>query len=79
MQEQSHIHMIISYNLNNAADNDPDFLQNVITGEDTSCLLCDLQSKCPSSICKSPWLPRATKFWQDHSNGKVMLEVLFNL
>ena len=62
----------------NSADNDPTFLNRIITGDETWCFLYDPQQKQQSITWKTPVSPRQKKPRQDKSKGKVMLELFFD-
>ena len=60
-----------------SADDDPTFLNRIITGDETWCFLYDPQLKRQSAIWKTPVSPRQKIPRQDRSKGKVMLELVF--
>uniref|UniRef100_A0A1B6MJV2 Mos1 transposase HTH domain-containing protein n=1 Tax=Graphocephala atropunctata TaxID=36148 RepID=A0A1B6MJV2_9HEMI len=70
--------MIMAGDLIDAADADPNFLQKIVTGDETWCFLYDPQTKRQSSEWKTKTSPRKEKFRLDKSKGKVMLEVFFD-
>ena len=63
--------------LGTAANNDPDFLKKVITGDESWVYGYDPETKAQSSQWKSPESPRPKKARQSRSNVKVMLTVFF--
>jgi ribosomal protein S25 len=75
--EQKETRMTLAGDLLTMADQDSNFLNNIITGDETWCFLYDPQTKRQSSEWKSPSSPRTQKFRLDKSKGKVMLEVFF--
>ena len=54
---------------------DPTFLNRIITGDETWCLLYDPQLKPQSASWKTPLSPQEKKPRQNRSKGKVMLEL----
>jgi hypothetical protein len=73
--EQKETQMNISGDLFHMAEKVNEFFNNIITGEDTWCFLYDLQTKWPSSKCKSLSSSLSKQFRVDRSKGKVILEV----
>mgnify|MGYP007072930977 CR=1 FL=1 len=61
------------------ADEDGDFLNKIIAGDETWCYLYDPVPKRQSSEWKSKTSPRKQKFPRDTSKGKVILNVMFYL
>jgi hypothetical protein len=77
-QDQCDDRMSICGDLINSADKDGTFLNRIITGDETWCVLYDPQLKRLLATWKSPSLPRKKKPEQDRSKGKVMLELFFD-
>ncbi|KAJ4442695.1 hypothetical protein ANN_04284 [Periplaneta americana] len=74
-QDQCDDRMTICGDLINSADDDPTFLNRIITGDETWCFLYDPQLKRQSATWKTPLSPRQKKPRQDRSKGKVKLSV----
>ena len=72
-QDQGDDRMTFCCDLISSADNDPTFLNRIITGDETWCFLYDPQLKRQSAIWKTPGKRR-----QDRSKDKVMLELFFD-
>lgn len=70
--------MVLAGDLISMADQDDDFLNNIIAGDETWCYLYDPVPKRQSSEWKTRTSPRKQKFPRDISKGKVMLEVFFD-
>ncbi|KAJ4445277.1 hypothetical protein ANN_07078 [Periplaneta americana] len=77
-QDQRDDRMTICGDLISSADDDPTFLNQIITGDETWCFLYDPQLKRQSATWKTPLSPRQKKPRQDRSKGKVMLELFFD-
>jgi Transposase. len=60
-----------------SVDDDPTFLNRIITEDKTRCFLYNSQLKLQSATCKTPWSPLQDKPRHDRSKRKVMLELLF--
>ena len=74
-REQKEFLAAVAQDLLQTANNDPDFLKKVITGDESWVCGYDRETKAPSSQWKSPESPRPKKAWQSRSNVKVMLTV----
>jgi hypothetical protein len=61
----------------NSVDKDRMFLNQIITGNETSCFLHNLKLKQQLSTWKLPSPSREEKPWQDKSKGMVMFQVFF--
>jgi len=68
----------VCLDLKENAANDPSFLSNVITGDETWVYTYDPEIKTPSSQWKSPGSPRPKKARQLRSNIKLMLICFFD-
>ncbi|KAJ4451915.1 hypothetical protein ANN_03393 [Periplaneta americana] len=78
VQDQRDDRMTICGDLISSADDDPTFLNRIITGDETWCFLYDPQLKRQSATWKTPLSPRQKKPRQARSKGKVMLELFFD-
>ncbi|KAJ4449017.1 hypothetical protein ANN_00411, partial [Periplaneta americana] len=76
--EQKETRMTLAGDMISIADEDGDFLNKIIAGDETWCYLYDPVPKRQSSEWKSKTSPRKQKFPRDTSKGKVMLEVFFD-
>lgn len=76
--EQKETRMTLAGDMISMADEDGDFLNKIIAGDETWCYLYDPVPKRQSSEWKSKTSPRKQKFPRDTSKGKVMLEVFFD-
>ncbi|KAJ4447314.1 hypothetical protein ANN_09318 [Periplaneta americana] len=76
--EQKETRMILAGDMISMADEDGDFLNKIIAGDETWCYLYDPVPKRQSSEWKSKTSPRKQKFPWDTSKFKVMLEVFFD-
>ncbi|KAJ4436093.1 hypothetical protein ANN_18720 [Periplaneta americana] len=70
-QDQRDDRMTICGDLISSADDDPTFLNLIITGDETWCFLYDPQLKRQSATWKTPLSPRQKKPRQDWSKGKM--------
>ncbi|KAJ4442216.1 hypothetical protein ANN_12082 [Periplaneta americana] len=77
-QDKRDDRMTICGDLISSADDDPTFLNRIITGDETWRFLYDPQLKRQSATWKTPLSPRQKKPRQDRSKGKVMLELFFD-
>ncbi|KAJ4437672.1 hypothetical protein ANN_17817 [Periplaneta americana] len=77
-QDQRDDRMTICGDLISSADDEPTFLNRIITGDETWCFLYDPQLKRQSATWKTPLSPRQKKPRQDRSKGKVLLELFFD-
>ncbi|KAJ4431960.1 hypothetical protein ANN_20569 [Periplaneta americana] len=76
--EQKETRMTLAGDMISMADEDGDFLNKIIAGDETWCYLYDPVPKRQSSEWKSKTSPRKQKFPRDTSKGKVTLEVFFD-
>ncbi|KAJ4451482.1 hypothetical protein ANN_02945 [Periplaneta americana] len=76
--EQKETRMTLAGDMISIADEDGDFLNKIIAGDETWCYLYDPVPKRQSSEWKSKTSPRKQQFPRDTSKGKVMLEVFFD-
>ncbi|KAJ4443895.1 hypothetical protein ANN_05682 [Periplaneta americana] len=76
--EQKETRMTLAGDMISMADEDSDFLNKIIAGDETWSYLYDPVRKRQSSEWKSKTSPRKQKFPRDTSKGKVMLEVFFD-
>ncbi|KAJ4444799.1 hypothetical protein ANN_06596 [Periplaneta americana] len=76
--EQKETRMTLAGDMISMADEDGDFLNKIIAGDETWCYLYDPVPERQSSEWKSKTSPRKQKFPRDTSKGKVMLEVFFD-
>ncbi|KAJ4437155.1 hypothetical protein ANN_17290 [Periplaneta americana] len=76
--EQKETRMTLTGDMICMADEDGDFLNKIIAGDETWCYLYDPVPKRQSSVWKSKKSPRKQTFPSDTSKGKVMLEVFFD-
>lgn len=77
-EEQQEQRANLAQDLIEKADEDPTFLEKIVTGDETWCFLYDPQGKRQSSEWKSPSSPRGCKTRLDRSKGKVMLIVFYD-
>ena len=77
-REQKEFCPAVAQDLLETANNDPDFLKKVITGDESWVYGYDPETKAQSSQWKSPESPRPKKARQSRSNVKVMLTVFFD-
>ena len=78
MEQQKELLVEIAQNMLDCANNDLEFTQSIITGDETRVYGYDQESKFHSSQWKHPKSPRVKKAWQVHSNVKVMMTCFFN-
>jgi len=71
--EQKEIRMNICADILQNTENDPDFLENVITCDESWFFQCDPESKYQSMHWKSPSSPRQKKTQQSKSKFKTMM------
>ncbi|KAJ4427650.1 hypothetical protein ANN_25298 [Periplaneta americana] len=76
--EQKETKMTLAGDMISMADENGDFLNKIIAGDETWCYLYDPVPKRQSSEWKSKTSPRKQKFPRGTSKGKVMLEVFFD-
>jgi len=76
--DQKQQRLDVCLDLKENAANDPSFLSNVITGDETWVYAYDLETKTQSSQWKSPGSPRLKKARQVRSNIKSMLICFFD-
>jgi len=74
-REQKEFHAAVAQDLLETANNDPDLLKKVITGDESWVYGYDPETKAQASQWKSPESPRLKKAWQSRSTVKVMLTV----
>jgi len=72
-REQKEFRAAVAQDLLETANNDPDFLRKVITGDESRVYGYDPETKTQSSQSKSPESPRPKKARQSRSNVKVVL------
>jgi len=77
-QEQKEFRAEVAEDLLQNSINDPHFLKQVITGDESWVYGYDPETKAQSSQWKTPLSPRPKKAWQIRSNIKVMLTVFFD-
>ena len=77
-QEQKEFCAAVAQDLLETANNDPDFLKKVITGDESWVYGYDPETKAQSSQWKSPESARPKKARQSRSNIEVMLTVFFD-
>jgi hypothetical protein len=63
----------VAQDLLETSNNDPHFLKEVTTGDESWVCGCDPDTKAQSSQWKSPESPRPKKAWQSWNNIKTML------
>ena len=76
--DQKQQQLDVCLDLKENAANDPSFLSNVITGDETWVYAYDPDTKIQSSQWKSPGSPRSKKARQVGSNIKSMLTCFFD-
>ena len=76
-RQQKEFRAAVAQYLLETANNDPNFLKKVITGDESWVYGYDPETKAQSSQWKSPESPRPKKARQSRSNVKVMLIVFF--
>ena len=76
--DQKQQRLDVCLDLKENAANNPSFLSNVITGEETWAYAYDPETKTQSSQWKSPGSPRPKKARQVRSNIKSMLICFFD-
>jgi len=77
-REQKEFYAAVAQDLIETANNDPDFLKKVITGDESWVYGYDPETKAQSSQWKLPESPRLKKARQIQSNVMVMLTVFFH-
>jgi len=77
--EQKEIWMNICADILQNIENDPDFLENVITCDESWFFQYDTESKCQSMHWKSPSSPRQKNARQSKSKFKTMMIVFFDI
>jgi len=75
--EQKEIGMNICASILQNIESDPNFIENVITCDESWFFQYDQESKCQSMQWKSPISPRQKKAWQSKSKFKAM-KVIFS-
>ncbi|PNF33903.1 hypothetical protein B7P43_G06496, partial [Cryptotermes secundus] len=75
--EQKQSRLEITKDMLDNANSNPNFLNTVITGDESWVYGYDPETKMQSSLWKHPTSPRPKKAWQVRSNVKVMLAVFF--
>jgi len=78
-QDQKNTHLTLCKELKNQTECDPNFLSQVITGDERWCYGYNPQTKQASSQWKMPTSPRPKKARQVRSNVKTMLIVFFDV
>lgn len=76
--EQKEARVQICADLLETSENDPDFIRNIITGDESWVYGYDPETKSQSSQWKSPSSPRPKKARMSRSNVKAMLTVFFD-
>ncbi|GFU29414.1 histone-lysine N-methyltransferase SETMAR [Nephila pilipes] len=76
--EQKEHRIASSEDLIAAADEDPNFLKTIVTGDESWCLEYDPETKCQSSEWTSPGKGRPMKVRASKSKTKTMLLVFFD-
>ena len=78
LPEQKEHHAAVANDLIQTTTNEPDFLTNVITGDEPWVYGYDLETKSRSSQSKSPCSPHLKKVQQSLSKIKTRLTVFFD-
>ena len=77
--KQKEIRMNICADILQNTENDPNFLENIITCDESWFFQYDLESKHQSTHWKSPSSPRQKKAQQSKSKFKAMMIVFFDI
>jgi len=77
-EDQKNNRLSVCYNLREQAGNAPQILSKVVTGHETWCNGCELETKQALSQWKTPTSPKAKQAQQVQSNIKIMLISLFD-
>ena len=70
--EQKQLRLEVSQDMLDSANGDPNFLNTVITGDESWVYGYDPETKAQSSQWRHSTFPRPKKAWQVRSNVKVM-------